>query len=264
MVIGRIYSIKKQDYFYLKYFFQLWRWRLSSGGRSKGLKVFRGMVSYNKNFIYHYNFTYKIWNQLGIFQIFFKTISMNFLTALTFYPKFGFFAINSVEDLHELNCFIRHDTIPTSNYIWGNSLLLIHTKIGNVIFSIQSHKNNQANLARSSGCYGKIIKKTYDKVFVQLPSLKIYIISNKGSATLGLSSKKFLWKFRKAGESIYWGKIPKVRGIAMNPVDHPHGGRTNKGGHPVTPTGFLTKGVKTRKSRGWSKKKIYSPRSKKF
>jgi large subunit ribosomal protein L2 len=48
----------------------------------------------------------------------------------------------------------------------------------------------------------------------------------------------------------------------MNPVDHPHGGRTNKGGHPVTPQGFLTKGVKTRKKHSWSKRKIYSPRIK--
>jgi len=49
----------------------------------------------------------------------------------------------------------------------------------------------------------------------------------------------------KAGQSRYKGRAPKVRGIAMNPVDHPHGGRTNKGGHPVTPNGWLTKGVKT-------------------
>jgi len=60
------------------------------------------------------------------------------------------------------------------------------------------------------------------------------------------------------------GKSPKVRGIAMNPVDHPHGGRTNKGGHPVTPNGFLTKGVKTRKLKSWSKKKIYIAKFKRF
>jgi large subunit ribosomal protein L2 len=48
----------------------------------------------------------------------------------------------------------------------------------------------------------------------------------------------------------------------MNPVDHPHGGRTNKGGHPVTPQGFLTKGVKTRKKNSWSKKKLYAPKTK--
>jgi large subunit ribosomal protein L2 len=47
----------------------------------------------------------------------------------------------------------------------------------------------------------------------------------------------------------------------MNPVDHPHGGRTNKGGHPKTPTGFLAKGVKTRKVKIWSKKKIYSSKT---
>jgi len=62
----------------------------------------------------------------------------------------------------------------------------------------------------------------------------------------------------KAGQSRYKGRAPKVRGIAMNPVDHPHGGRTNKGGHPVTPSGWLTKGVKTRHTAKWSAKKIYA------
>ncbi len=264
MVLGRIYPNKKIGYLYLKYFFQLRNPWISSGGWSRGLKVFRGMVSYNKNFIYHYNFAYRVWNIIGIFQIFFKTIAMNFLSAWTFYPSIGIFTINHVENLQELNCFVQHDTAANLVYKRGNSLILKNTKIGNVIFSIQSYKNKQAKFARSSGCYGKIIKKRYDKIFVQLPSLQIYVISDKGSATLGLSSKKYLWSLVKAGETIYRGKSPKVRGIAMNPVDHPHGGRTNKGGHPVTPTGFLTKGLKTWKLWKWSKKKIYSAKSKKI
>jgi len=66
---------------------------------------------------------------------------MNFLTALVFYPKVGIFTINSVEDLQELNCFVRHVTLANQNYKRGNSLVLKNTKIGNVIFSIQSHKN---------------------------------------------------------------------------------------------------------------------------
>lgn len=264
MALGWIYPNWKMDYIYLKYFFQLWNSWISSGGRSKGLKVFRGMVAYNKNFIYHFNFAYRVWNIMGIFQIFFKTISMNFTSALTFYPNIGIFTINHVENLQELNCFVQHDTATNLTYKWGNSLILKNTKIGNVIFSIQSYKNKQANFARSSGCYGKVIKKWYEKIYVQLPSLKIYVISDKGCATLGLSSKKYLWTLRKAGETIYRGKTPKVRGIAMNPVDHPHGGRTNKGGHPVTPTGFLTKGVKTWKPRLWSKNKIYLAKYKKI
>ena len=258
MVLGRVYPNRKVDYSYLKYFYQLWDWRISSGGWSKGLKVFRGMVAYNKNFIYHFNFAYRVWNIMGIFQIFFKTIAMNFISALTFYPSIGIFTVNHVENLHELNCFIWHNTSPQKEYIWGNSLPLTLTKIGNVIFSIQSHKNKQAKIARSSGCYGKIIKKWFGKIFLQMPSLKIYVISDKGNATLGLSSKKNLRTLTKAGETIYRGKSPKVWGIAMNPVDHPHGGRTNKGGHPVTPTGFLTKGLKTWKLRIWSKKKVFT------
>lgn len=263
MVVGRMYSNKKANFFFLKYFFQLWGTKSVSGGWSWGIKVFRGSLSYNKLYNYKFNYIYKIWNEIGIIQSLFKTLKMNFTTSMTFYPGFGIFSLNPSEDLHEENCFIKHTTKFIPSYIRGDSIFLKNSKIGLILFAIQAHWNKQATFAWSSGCYGKIIKKSFHWVYVQLPSSKIYIISELGSATVGLSSKKNFWKLVKAGESIYIGKSPKVRGIAMNPVDHPHGGRTNKGGHPKTPSGFLTKGVKTRKPRGWSKRKIYSSKLKK-
>jgi len=262
MVLGRNYLNKKKDYFYLKYFFQLWEWWIASGGRAHGIKVFRGHVNYCTTYAYNYNFAYKIWNEPGIIQILFKTLKMNFTSALVFYPGLGLISINPLEDLHEPFSFIRHTTYFTSMLPRGDSLILKNSKIGLVIFSIQSYKTKLSRFARSSGCYGKILKKSDGKIFVQLPSSKIYIISEMCSATLGLSSKKNFWKLVKAGESRYISRVPKVRGIAMNPVDHPHGGWTNKGCHPVTPSGFLTKGVKTRKTNTWSKNKIYISRIK--
>jgi ribosomal protein L2 len=71
-------------------------------------------------------------------------------------------------------------------------LCLKNSKIGLVLFAIQSYKDKQAKLARSAGCYSKILKISDGKVFLQMPSLKIYVISDLCSATLGLSSKRNL------------------------------------------------------------------------
>lgn len=263
MVVGRVYYNKKTNFFFLKYFFQLRCTKPVSGGWSWGVKVFRGSMSYNKFYNYKYNFLYKIWNETGIVQALLKTLKMNFTCSMVFYPSLGVFSLNPAEELHDENFFFKHTTKNDGIFQKGNSIFLQNSKIGLILFSIQAHKNKQSTFARSSGCYGKVIKKSYNRVYIQLPSSKIYITSELGSATLGLSSKWNLRKLTKAGESIYMGKSPKVWGIAMNPVDHPHGGRTNKGGHPKTPTGFLAKGVKTRKMKIWSKKKIYSSKIKK-
>jgi len=76
-----------------------------------------------------------------------------------------------------------------------------------------------------------------------------YLINRKCGATLGPVSNVNHWlrNYKKASQTRQLGFRPSVRGIAMNPVDHPHGGRTNGGCPSVSPTGFLTKGKKTRK-----------------
>lgn len=262
MVLNSNYLNKKKNNFLLKYFYQLWEWWISSGGRSRGVKVFRGMVQYNRTFIYNYNFAYRIWNEPGVVQYFFKTLKMSFTSGITLYPGLGLISINPLENLHDIGSILKHTTVLDLEepYVRGNSLCLKNSKIGLVIFAIQSYKDKQAKIARSAGCYSKILKISDGKIFLQMPSLKIYVIPELCSATLGLSSKKNLGNLTTAGQSIHIGRSPKVRGIAMNPVDHPHGGWTNKGCHPVTPTGLLAKGVKTRKMTKWSKWKVYTSR----
>lgn len=262
MALGWIFSNWKKNFFFLKFFFKLWKRCKSSGGWSHGWKVFWGLVSYNIWYNYNFNFNYSIWNIPGIIQIFFKNLKMNFTSGLVFYPSVGIFTLNQLEHLHDINTQVLHSTLSQSPIVWTQSFILKNANIGIVLFSIQTQPYKSVKFARSAGCYGKIIKQTRLHTFIQLPSLIIYIVSSRCSATAGLSSKKFFWKFFKAGHSWYMFWIPKVWGIAMNPVDHPHGGRTNKGGHPKTPTGWLTKGVKTRKRNGWSKKKIYNPKKK--
>lgn len=264
MVIGSKYIHKKRFFYFFKHFFQLWRRWISSGGRSQGMKVFWGMVSYKKSYFFNFNYSYSVWNTVGIIQLILKNLKMNFSTGLVFYPIIGLFSINLLEQFHEITSFIKHNTTCKNNYIRGDSVVLKNANIGLVLFGIQSQFSKKMKFARSAGCYTKIIKKSLGKIYIQLPSYSIYIIPETTAGTVGLSSKKILWKLTKAGQSWYLLWIPKVRGIAMNPVDHPHGGWTNKGCHPVTPTGFLTKGVKTRKPNIWSKNKIYSARMKKI
>lgn len=259
MAIGRFYLNKKWDMFFLKYFFQLWEWKISSGGRAHGWKVLRGLVNYNKRYFFNFNYYYSVWNYTGIIQSFLKTLKMNFTAGLIFYPVMGLFSVNILDDLHDVCSFLKHNTTTINVNVRGNSLVLRNGNIGFVVFCVQTQFAKKSLIAWSAGCYAKILKKSEGKIFLQLPSLYIYTVSENSSATLGLSSKRFLRRMTKAGQAWHMFRVPKVWGIAMNPVDHPHGGWTNKGGHPVTPSGRLTRGIKTWWSGKWSWRKIFAP-----
>mgnify|MGYP002783827298 CR=1 FL=1 len=119
-------------------------------------------------------------------------------------------------------------------------------------------------LARSAGTFIKILNKfpnKYNKILLQLKSGEQYLINKNCGATIGIASNINYWlkNWKKASTSKKLGFRSCVRGIAMNPVDHPHGGRTNGGRPSVSPTGIITKGKKTR-SKQISKYIIYKRR----
>lgn len=131
---------------------------------------------------------------------------------------------------------------------FGNRSLLSNFPIGTLVHNLSLSINHQsvAKLSRAAGTYCQIVQKT--KNFkIRLPSGNFISIATNVFATFGIVSnmKCNLTVSGKAGRNRYRGIRPSVRGIAMNPVDHPHGGRTNGGRHPVTPWGKLTKGKKT-------------------
>ncbi len=136
----------------------------------------------------------------------------------------------------------------------GNSLPLKNIPVGSNIHNIEMKPGAGGQLSRSAGTFAQIISK--DLVFVQLKlsSGEIRLINKNCLATIGVVSNqdnKNL-KLGKAGRKRYLGKRPKVRGVVMNPVDHPHGGgegRTSGGRDPVTPWGKSTKGLKTRNNK---------------
>ena len=130
-------------------------------------------------------------------------------------------------------------------------------EVGDVISNISMTENSKPIFARSAGTNAVLLRKQSikkDYVTIKLPSGKVRLVhrdafANVGQVNLSLLKTKPLVK---AGQSRWLGKRPSVRGVAMNPVDHPHGGGEGKtsGGRPsVTPWGRLTKGVKTRKNK---------------
>ena len=136
----------------------------------------------------------------------------------------------------------------------GNSLPLKNIPIGTSIHNIEIKPGAGGQLVRSAGTSAQIISKEEIFVQIRLISGEIRLIHKDCFATIGVVSNpdKKNEKLGKAGRKRHAGFRPKVRGVVMNPVDHPHGGgegRTSGGRHPVTPWGKSTKGKKTRNNK---------------
>jgi large subunit ribosomal protein L2 len=147
----------------------------------------------------------------------------------------------------------------------GNTLPLESIPLGSLVHNIELQMGRGGQLARSAGASGTVVAKEKDYVTVKLPSGETRLIFRRCRATMGSvgNEEHMNVTLGKAGRSRYLGRRPKVRGVVMNPVDHPHGGgegRTSGGRHPVSPTGVPTKGYKTRKKRKSSSKFIVKRR----
>ena len=136
----------------------------------------------------------------------------------------------------------------------GNCMPLKNIPVGTSIHNIELKPGAGGQLVRSAGTSAQIISKEETHVQIKLVSGEIRHVNKNSLATVGVLSnpdQKNI-KLGKAGRKRYLGCRPKVRGVVMNPVDHPHGGgegRTSGGRHPVTPWGVSTKGKKTRKNK---------------
>lgn len=122
----------------------------------------------------------------------------------------------------------------------GNSLPLFKIPEGSFIHNITQHKKKKAQITRAAGCFSIIKEKTIEHVKIRISSKKEKIVPINCNATLGILSNEsyFLTKLGKAGQSRWLNQRPKVRGVAMNPVDHPHGGgEGKKSGKAFSPWG---------------------------
>ena len=148
----------------------------------------------------------------------------------------------------------------------GNCLPMSNIPLGTIIHNIEMKIGKGAQLVRSAGASAQLMAKEGSYVLVRLPSGEVRKFNNRCRACIGqLGNREHeSQKLGKAGRSRWKGRRPHVRGVAMNPVDHPMGGGEGKssgGRHPCTPWGRPTKGYKTRKNRKASDKLIVKKRS---
>ncbi|HEX2788688.1 MAG TPA: 50S ribosomal protein L2 [Ignavibacteria bacterium] len=147
----------------------------------------------------------------------------------------------------------------------GNTLQLKSIPVGTFIHNVELKPGKGGQIVRSAGSSAQIIAKDEKYCQVKLPSGEVRLILGECKATLGVVSNPDHENISigKAGRSRWMGKRPHVRGVAMNPVDHPMGGgegKTSGGGHPVSPWGLPAKGYKTRKKKNISNKLIVKKR----
>ncbi|WP_438951395.1 50S ribosomal protein L2 [Porticoccus sp.] len=136
----------------------------------------------------------------------------------------------------------------------GNTLPLRNIPVGSVIHCVEMKPGKGAQLARSAGASAQLVAREGQYATLRLRSGEMRKVPVDCRATIGevSNSEHSLRSLGKAGASRWRGVRPTVRGVVMNPVDHPHGGgegRTSGGRHPVTPWGIPTKGYKTRKNK---------------
>ncbi len=159
----------------------------------------------------------------------------------------------------------RVESGPQAELKVGNCLPLENIPVGSIVHAIELQLGRGGQLARSAGASATIVASEGDYVTVRLPSGEMRMVFRKCRATLGSVGNEDHMNVTlgKAGRARWLGRRPQVRGVAMNPVDHPHGGgegSTAGGRHPVSPWGTPTKGYKTRKKRKSSGKFIVKKR----
>jgi len=143
---------------------------------------------------------------------------------------------------------------PDADIKQGNSLPLKKIPSGTIIHSIELKPGAGAVLARSAGAFATMVGRLEQYAQVRMPSGELRRVPENCYATIGTisNSEQMNKSLGKAGRSRWLGVRPSVRGVAMNPVDHPMGGgegKTSGGRHPCSPWGQLAKGYKTRKSK---------------
>lgn len=140
----------------------------------------------------------------------------------------------------------------------GNAMPLKNMPVGTIVHNVELKAGKGGQIARAAGAYVQLVGRDRDHAILRLSSGEQRLVRSECMATVGAVSNPDNQnvKLGKAGRKRWAGKRPSVRGVAMNPVDHPHGGgegRTSGGRHPVTPWGKSTKGKRTRSNKATDK-----------
>lgn len=228
--------------------------KLSCGLKKNGGRNHFGRITaYNrggghKNKIRVIDYKKLVWNVYGFVHRIEYDPNRNSLISLIVYSN-GIMCYS----IHINNLLVGDLIYSTDNLVdfkLGYSTFMKNIPIGVRINQLELSMNAGSQMVRSAGLFATIISKIKNVVVVKLPSNELRKFSELSVATIGaVSNFQFIYRiFRKAGYYRLKGWRPTVRGVAMNPVDHPHGGGQGKtsGGRPsVTPYGFITKGKPT-------------------
>lgn len=154
----------------------------------------------------------------------------------------------------------------TADYELGNAMPLGNLPLGSMVYNVELTPGKGGQIARAAGNRCQLLAKEGKFVVLRLPSGEMRRVLKECRATLGVVGNEEHENINlgKAGRNRWLGRRPKVRGVVMNPVDHPMGGgegRSSGGGHPVSPWGVPTKGFKTRKKKKLSNKFIIRRRN---
>jgi len=146
----------------------------------------------------------------------------------------------------------------------GNALYLANIPLGTIVHNIELKPGKGAAMARSAGSYAQVLAREGKYTTLKLPSGEMRMVLTTCMATIGAvgNSDHMNVRLGKAGRARWKGRRPRVRGVAMNPVDHPMGGGEGRssGGHPRSRTGVLAKGFKTRSKKKYSDRFIIGKR----
>lgn len=213
--------------------------RITRYHRGGGCKKMVRIVDYNRY----------IWNIFGFVHRIEYDPKRNSLLALVVYSNGIMSYIIAPENLNVGDCIFSKDLIV---FRPGNSTVLKSIPVGLKVNSIELFPNHGGQFIRAAGAYATVISKLENIVILKLKSGELRKFDSNCTAVVGvISNFQYIYRnFRKAGFYRRKGWLPVVRGVAMNPVDHPHGGGQGKtsGGRPsVTPYGVITKGKPTRK-----------------
>jgi len=168
---------------------------------------------------------------------------------------------------HGLQVDMRILTGENAEVRVGNSLPLSKMPLGTIVHNIELKPGKGGQMARSAGSFAQLVAREGKKASLKMPSGEVRTVPVNCYCTIGqvsnLDHKNIVWG--KAGASRWRGRRPSVRGVAMNPIDHPMGGgegRSSGGRHPCTPWGKPTKGYKTRSKRKSNDHLVQDRRSK--
>ena len=150
----------------------------------------------------------------------------------------------------------------------GNAMPMKNMPVGTIIHNVEMKPGKGGQMARAAGTYAQLVGRDAGYALLRLSSGEVRMVRAECRATVGAVSNPDQQNIviAKAGRNRWLGHRPSVRGVAMNPIDHPHGGgegRTSGGRHPVTPWGKPTKGAKTRHNKATDKMIIRSRHAKK-